>query len=407
MSSLIASLWIACGPRASAPEHAADPAGWAERFDADEDSVIAEVAGLDPLPQELAVVDLRAARPAASAALCAALEPGRIRARCERLDPDAPPPSFAASAWLELPAELQPPPGDATSACAPADVGCLVDAARSAAMDGDSAGAADACRALPDPLLVDDCAISAAERLPPGEGQLATALRLCAAAGRFAARCHADRVAALVPSPSRPVTSERLLDGAEAVRQAWGALDPTRAPRALDLYWAMVAGDLLARLPELPAELIAGLPHPVGPHLRSARALRALTSDDPMAAALSDGPLPPAPPSALRAGWQRSPPVAPPLRRVPFDGLRGGVRPISPDPVLDQGLAVLTAAALAEPPRLELLDAVVRGDGHRVLRWAAACLLAEVAPGHPALAIAALDPEPLVRGAVVPIRSTP
>ncbi|RME20656.1 MAG: hypothetical protein D6798_20020, partial [Deltaproteobacteria bacterium] len=126
-----------------------------------------EIAGLDPLRQELAVVEIRAALPDDSAALCPALRPGRVRARCERLDPHVVPAKSAASYWLELPVGLEPPVSDPDLACVTDDVACLVEAARSAAMAGEVGAAAGACRALPAPVLVEDCMVSAAERLPP------------------------------------------------------------------------------------------------------------------------------------------------------------------------------------------------------------------------------------------------
>ena len=62
-------------------------------------------------------------------------------------------------------------------------------------------------------------------------------------------------------------------------------------------------------------------------------------------------------------------------------------------------LAVMTAAAMRQPPRLDVLEAAYADDRSTLLRWGAVRLLSEVAPAHRILSEARQSSEPMIAGA--------
>ena len=102
------------------------------------------------------------------------------------------------------------------------------------------------------------------------------------------------------------------------------------------------------------------------------------------------------PPARLWRG-QRS--GEPQLQRVFFNDVRGGQRVIHPDPDTDLVLAVMTASAMRQPTRTDVLEGVYRSETAPILRWGAIRLLSEVAPRHALLNEARSSGDPMLAAA--------
>ncbi len=394
------------------------------RYATEPDAVIAEVRAMaDPVEQEIAVLALCESWPGQTAALCEALPEGAARSRCERFN--ARPhlwsieDSSATASWtggassgrLGLPdgflatwSATPPAPGE----CAVSDHACLDSAARGLAEAGDVAGAAGVCRAFSG-RLADDCFFATSELLPYGPDLYSRAMPLCAGSGDFAPECHGHVLLRLRAGDYNPLSTERLEQEADGVRRFWLEREPSYAPLAVDLYWSTAAARTLGTAQPFPVSVFSSLPANIHPHIRSAIALRVTGEADPMGAALAVlsggsanlprafGPgAPVMPPARLWRGRRQSEPT---LSRIFFNDVRGGQRPVHPDPSTDLGLAVLTACAMRQPPRLDVLEAAYADESNPLLRWGAVRLLSEIAPTHPILTEARQSSEPLISAA--------
>ena len=71
------------------------------------------------------------------------------------------------------------------------------------------------------------------------------------------------------------------------------------------------------------------------------------------------------------------------LNWIRFCDIRGGWRPVHDTPEIDITWALLTASAMANPPRLDFWENLDQSNWE--VRWAMAHLLKEVAVDHPLL----------------------
>ncbi|MFT5684541.1 MAG: hypothetical protein ACI8RZ_005482 [Myxococcota bacterium] len=395
-----------------------------ERYETESEAVIAEVRAMgDPIAQEVAVLALCESWPGQTAALCKALPEGAARSRCERFNTRphlwSIKDSSASASWtgwvgsgrLGLPAaflttwDATPP---APGACEITDHACLEDAAHSLAEAGDVEGVAGVCNSFTG-RLADDCFFTASELLPYGPDLYTRAMPLCAGGGDFGPECHGHLLLRMRAGDYNPLSAERLEQEANSIRQFWFAREPSYAPHAMSLYWSTAASRTLGTAQPFPVSIFDSLPANVHPHIRSAIALRVTGEAEPLATAyavLSGGsatlPLalgpgaPMMPPARLWRGRRQGEPE---LSRIFFNDVRGGQRPVHPDASTDLGLAVLTACAMRQPPRLDVLEDAYADLNSPLLRWAAVRLLSEVSPNHPILAEARQSSEPLLVGA--------
>lgn len=399
---------LACGG-APAPE-----TPLLERFDASPAAVIAELVEATPgAERDAAIMRLLNERPTRTSALCEALEAGPLRQRCEAVNSRPHLRAAAVDAQGEAgPRPRHPELSEATlsrwedhppdpGACAEADHRCLSVAAVGAAEARDPALAAARCSADPTPRWRQECFFKAAEAVATQD--LAVALELCRGAGTYAVQCVGHAFMGQL-DPEQAPTLARGPEVAEIVRETLPA-----SPGAVDYWWCVYAH----RLAELdPARLVAGLeglPPEAGPHLRSAIALASLGAAAPEAAfqaALSQGE----PPPPLRIdperdapgqAWRRDKPGEQAIPSIPFRHTGSDRRPWSEDPALDARLAWLSAlgAAAEQSPEPYV---VALSDPEPLVRWTAARLLVRLDPEHPALAEAAEDEDPLVRGRAAP-----
>lgn len=362
-----------------------------DAFSADPQATIAQVSQMDdPIAQEAVVIDLCETFPGYTAQLCAALSDGPARDRCERFNArphlwsitDQTPssgrlglPSGFLASWEDTPAQ----PGE----CAPSAHACLEARVQALAEKDALEAVAATCRAYADARLQNDCFFAASEQVPYGADLYARAMPLCAGSGRYAHECHGHVLLRMRADDPAPLSADRLLAEEQAIAHFWADRDPAFGQAAADLYWATVASRALGTAEPFPAVLAASLPERVQPHVRSAVALRVINADDPIAAAQAAMRGQPAP---LEKAFM--PPVMPEARlwlgdpspeRIYFNDVRGGQRPVHADPDIDLHLAVMTAVAMRNPPRRDVLERL-RSDPRPPVQQGAARLLRELAP---------------------------
>ncbi len=256
-------------------------------------------------------------------------------------------------------------------------------------------GAAGVCATFTG-RLAHDCFFAASELLPYGPDLYTRAMPLCAGSGDFAPECHGHVLLRLRAGDYNPLSTERLEEEADSVRQFWLAREPAYAPLAVDLYWSTAAARTLGTAQPFPVSVFTALPANLHPHARSAIALRVTGEADPLAiaaAVLSGGSAnlprafgpgaPVMPPARLWRGRRQGEPSLP---RIFFNDVRGGQRPVHPDATTDLGLAVLTACAMRQPPRIDVLEDAYADLNNPLLRWGAVRLLSEISPSHPIIA---------------------
>ena len=232
---------------------------------------------------------------------------------------------------------------------------------------------------------------------------------LCGGSGDFGPECHGHILLRLRSGDYNPLSPDRLQQEADTVRQFWLSRERTYAPLAVDLYWSTAAARTLGTVQPFPPEVFQGLPANLHPHIRSAIALRVTGEADPVATArgvLSGGNtnLPRAfgpgapimPPARLWRGRRSGDPS---LKTIFFNDVRGGQRPIHPDPDTDLVLAVMTASAMRVPARLDVLEAVFRNEPSAILKWGAVRLLSEVSSNHRVLQEARQSTDPMISSA--------
>lgn len=392
-----------------------------ERYGTAPEVVIAEVTAMaDPVAQEVAVLSLVESWPGQTAALCKALPNGAARDRCARFNSRPHLWSIAGSSssarwsggagsrrlglpdrFLETWSGTPAAPGD----CATTDHACLEAAARSFAEADDISGAAGICAVFSGRLAY-DCFFAASEMVPYGPDLYTRAMPLCAGSGDYAPECHGHVLLRLRAGDYNPLSTARLEQEADSIRQFWLTREPAYAPFAVDLYWSTAASRTLGTAQPFPVSVFSTLPASVHPHARSAIALRVTGTEDPLAiatAVLSGGSadLPQAyspgapmmPPSKLWRGVRQGQSG---LSWIFFNDVRGGQRPVHPDATTDLGLAVLTACAMRQPPRIDVLEDAYADLNNPLLRWGAVRLLFEISPSHPIIAEAKESGDPML-----------
>lgn len=370
------------------------PRDWVAEFDRDPQAVIAAVASLsDPVQQEAVVITLCEAYPGYTAELCPALAPGAARERCERFNErphlwSITTPADPGKGRLGLPETLMQRWADQAAnsgTCGGGDHGCLEENAARFAARGELEAVASVCKAFGDTRLVNDCFFSASEQVPMGDRLYAQAMLLCAGSGMYAHECHGHVLLRLAAEGRAGVEAEALLAEEQRIRQFWDAHDAAFGTDAVDLYWSTIMARQLGTLQPFPQPVLTTLPDRLMPHLRSAVALRVIEEARPIAVAQSV--FAGAPPSLRRA---QLPPMMPEIRLwqtatphpeiqswIFFNDVRGGRRPVHSDPDIDLHLAVMTAVAMKNPPRIDVLHALME-DERPVVQWGARSLLEEI-----------------------------
>ena len=418
---MAAMLWVMLACRQDAVSDGPD---LVERYGTEPDAVISEVRAMtDPVTQEAAVLALCEAWPGRTTALCEALPEGAARSRCARfnarphlwsIEQNSTSASWtggASSGRLGLPDSFlqhwSGTPAD-PRACEISDHACLEETALSLAEAGDVDGAAGVCLSFSG-RLAHDCFFAASELLPYGADLYTRAMPLCAGSGDFGPECHGHVLLRLRAGDYNPLSTARLEEEASSVRQFWFAREPAYAPLAVDLYWSTAAARTLGTAQPFPVSVFSSLPANLHPHIRSAIALRVTGEADPVAAARgvltggnanlprAFGPgAPVMPPARLWRGRRQEEPN---LNRIFFNDVRGGQRPVHPDPSTDLILAVMTASAMRQPPRLDVLEDAYADENEPLLRWGAIRLLSEIAPTHPLLNEARQSTNEMIRSA--------
>lgn len=313
-----------------------------------------------------------------------------------------------------VPIPRDPPPPADPGPCDPGrgDFGaCIVREATTAAVAGDLARVGARCEALGDdanPRWRQDCYFTAAEHVLRDDGQYRAGLVLCGRTGAFSPECHGHLLSSLelplIPPPQDPEpTFLAMTRNADLVRGAWGTDDPATGAVAADLYWALATPRLYQTGAPGLVDPFRRLPPDAAPHLRNVLAMALVGEPDPLPtiqAVLSRTRTPPLVPYPLvlaASGGRTWLTDLPGEETIPAAFFLDAAcrRPRDPDPSVDLRLALATAAARRDPPRVDLLGADLASD-HALVRWNAAMILASIQPDASGLADLVRDPDPRI-----------
>jgi len=418
-------------------------------FQRDPEGVLQEVAALeDPVHQEAIILRLSEAYPGRVGSMCSSLQNRNVRKRCERLGSR---PHLAAAVNKGGPAHapvlaragagpptgslpfpdamrqhwdtVAPEPGDCVRNRAKYHL-CLAEQAAEAAQAGDTRAAAAACNAARTDRMRCDCFFGTAEDTPLTAKGYHNAASLCLGSGTFVHECNGHLFAKMAPAElGHERTAAVLVTDARTVAEAWQEIAPDLEPLMLDLYWARAAERLIPIVGSTEPSLFETLPAEAWPHIRSAMAWGLARCEDPLvslqwAANPERRPSrpctarPDSPGDAARSKGTGGGPEADLLEEqlrwtrdlegedrfpaVYFLVQGAGRRATDPDADVDLLLAGLSVQAHREHAHLDLFASYAE-DERLVVRWTAVRLLAALAPNHPALALAAEDPDPSVR----------
>lgn len=382
------------------------------RFDAAPDAVAAELLAEPAGPERDAkLMRLFDERPGRTAALCPGLADGPLKSRCTAVNSR---PHLHTPATNEPPEE-RPRRGERelipvallsrwehasvseVEGCALDDHACVSEAALAMAQEGRWGDAGIRCEVISTQRWRQECFFRAAEALDAA--RLEGALNLCLGAGSYAPQCVGHVFLGQLGPEGAPEPSQAEAIATQVAKALRGA------PGATELWWCVYAHRLAEVDPAILVKALTALPTEARRHARSALAMAALGAEAPEQAyrqALAGGP----PPPALRVSedrstegltWHRDYPGEQDIPAIPFLHNGADRRAWSEDAAVDAELAWLSAQGHAEAPDLEALVAGL-GAEDPLVRWTAARVLVRLNPEHPALAQAALDPDPRVRG---------
>jgi len=272
------------------------------------------------------------------------------------------------------------------------------------ALAGDPTGVRAICAGIDDLRWRSECMFDAVEhacRRDRPEGCPVVA-EVCLDAGPFRVPCLeqvAGELGATAPAPRGAWRG--LAAHVDLLERRLAAVDPRLAERLVGRTWAEAVVTSGAKLSALSSEDLAGTPKAAAPHVRALLATRAVAGGlaDGLGSAaerLVAGESTPGPVTVGRVdgAW---PDTLPGEEALPVVAWLGGARrATSPDPLVDQRIALVEAAGQADPPVIGLL---VEGaaDADPLVRWTAARLLSRADPRHPALERLRGDADPLVR----------
>ena len=416
---LISVLVVACTPTPTGIEACLDPAcrqEWAvEQWPVDSESVTAAVNELaDPIDRIAVVTRLAEAWPGQTASLCAALQPGPARSRCDQLNnrphlftPRQPPRSDPAriGSGPAGPSRVPPIPWVSSLVEVTASTGVCLEPTPSACRSQQAALAIQQrqpeqavawCQAIGEALWRDECLFVSAQQLADihGAPAYAQAVDLCALAGDFIGDCFAHLSNTLRPHPA-PRTHD--WDGtasiAATITQTWATHDPRFGGILVDHFWAASVwrrygqrGVVLGAPEDAPDEMQA--------HIRTTSAINLLRIEDPqhpqtlavLTRQLIDVLAQPRPRTRRpeQAHWavtlegDRWPSDADAhASEIPALVYPGGARrPTDDDAETDAVLALLEAAAYMEPPRQDLIEQAA-ADPRAIVAWSAGRLGSE------------------------------
>lgn len=400
-------------------------------WDLDPAAATAQIAAMaDPALRAALVEGLVEARPGRTGELCALVEAGPGRQRCEAIQQ-------RPHLWLETPqeqaafsgeAERILAPGTSARAAEPVEVllpdcgelgrhGCLAQAAAARAAAGDHDAAHGLCAAIDTPRWQGECHFQVVEQ-GCRAGQLercAPLALLCLAAGPFRTPCLvqvAGELARIAPPAEAPGASgwSQLDQQIVSVEASLAERDPDLARRFADRTWAEAMVVSYAGAREVSGGPLAHIAASRLPHARAAAAWRLavqgeLRGDlstrvlavqaalgrtgrraDAQSSTLTD--------RVVQGAWSEDLPGEDALPWVAF--LQDARRTVGQDEAADLRIVLLELAARQEPPEVALLTEGLLDEDVRV-RWTAARLLGGVDPEATALAAAREDVDPLVR----------
>lgn len=406
-ASAAALLALLAGCALSLPEHLSECGddlcrhSWVSRAGAADPLAAArEVAELgDPISAAALVKTVSSAQPDALGQVCDILPPALGGDRCDaaRARPHL---------WqVQASARAADPAAQSLPTLTPPDAALLDPSA--AALGGDAAR----CLDLSEHAARAECLFQASEATSEAATGQATAL--CLSASPFTGQCLLHllfRIGSRAPiSTSDDAAGWASLSGAIS-SSAEAVPDPEFRARWREQLWGNALRYAYDGCDEVTGNPLDHLPAEALPHVRAAGAWRLWTLEQGMPRNLSrwvarlnevlgarTAPLAEPPKRQVsrvfRDLWPETLPGEEALPRVAW--FVGAARATSPDPSTDALLALLEAAARAEPPGRELLgEALTHRDA--TVRWSAARLLGAHDPGRRLRQAAFNDPDPLV-----------
>lgn len=231
---------------------------------------------------------------------------------------------------------------------------CLFQKSIQLANTGKSEESKNICASITNERQQWECMFQVSEQIKPP--QYDAAVEMCLLSGSFSPECHNHLILRLVQDAwLSPQKHERYRSQIESY---WGKGEYTKM--LLDVYWSALASRTLGVLQPFSLEDVPVQTEDFMVHLHSALALRVIFSSDPLSLAkkskketlhLDKAHGPNSPVFIPKRVWNADEEHA----WVHFCDVRGGVRPTSSDPDEDLRLALMTAAMMTNPPKIDLI----------------------------------------------------
>ena len=253
------------------------------------------------------------------------------------------------------------------------DSSCLFQTSIQKAKEGKSEESKNICASIYNERQKWECMFQVSEQIQPP--QYKAAVEMCLLAGSFAPECHNHLILRLVQNAW--LNADKHKRYREEIESYWGK--GLYSKMLLDLYWSALASRTLGVLQPFSIEDVPVQTNDFMVHIHSALALRVIFASNPLALAQKSK----IETQHLDKAHGPNSPIFIPKRVwsgdtehvwIHFCDLRGGIRPISSNPDEDLRLALMTAAMMTNPPKIELVNKLSE-NGTPLILWAKEQLL--------------------------------
>ncbi|MEC7984180.1 MAG: hypothetical protein VX278_03395 [Myxococcota bacterium] len=340
---------------------------YANRYEEEPEATIAAVLEIDSITErESVLLDILSKNPKDVERICPHLQSKSAQEYCQRyrtrphlwsISPSKGAPNWTGGHFSErllFPSHSLETITPIRPSCA-TELSCAQKDAIVAAQQGNVEASMGLCASLEEGRIRWDCMFRASESIPPPN--YSGAVRLCLHAGAYAPECHNHLL--LKMATWAWIDLKKHQSAVSQFSKYWQ--DSLYTEQLKDVYWSMVASRVAGVTQPFAMEDFNDYPSEFDTHLRSAISLRAIFAADPSLMAedaqrkdhlqLTKAHGPNSPRFKPRPVWE----TGSEYEWIYYCDIRGGMRPTSTDSRVDMKFALMTAAAMHNPPKTDLI----------------------------------------------------